>query len=218
MIMATTGHRFGFNRRADIAGRTGAASAARRHCRLAAGALAVALEPDVRLPPSGSPRAHGVVRMSSRAARAGSEVPAPLRRHLDARKRRAVFTGDLPPTNHATYSLDLFAPWTALRSSLVGRDSHDHYGSSATSRRQQRAVRRPNPCGFGRHRRGASHAHSYAVWQRRRPAVTQGTSPRATATQPANSPTRPKTGGRDGPQRKQRPSVPTAHSRQLQSW
>jgi hypothetical protein len=115
--MATTGHRFGFNRRADIAGRTGAASAARRHCRLAAGALAVALEPDVRLPPSGSPRAHGVVRMSSRAARAGSEVPAPLRRHLDARKRRAVFTGDLPPTNHATYSLDLFAPWTALRSS-----------------------------------------------------------------------------------------------------
>ena len=54
-----------------------------------------------------------------------------------------VFTGDLLPSDVAACSLDPFALWTALPSSLVGRDSHDYYGSSATPRRQQRTVRLP---------------------------------------------------------------------------
>jgi hypothetical protein len=54
-----------------------------------------------------------------------------------------VFTGDLPPSNHAACSLDPFALWTAFPSSPVRRYSHDYYGSSATSRRQQRTVRLP---------------------------------------------------------------------------
>ena len=54
-----------------------------------------------------------------------------------------VFTGDLLPSNHAAYSLDPFALWTAFPPSLVARDCHDYYGSSATPRRQQRTVRLP---------------------------------------------------------------------------
>lgn len=78
-----------------------------------------------------------------------------------------MFTGDLPPTNHAAYSLDPFALWTALPPSPVARYCHDYYGSSATPRRQQRTVRLPqtHQLGFGGHRRGASHVHSYAGWQ-----------------------------------------------------
>jgi hypothetical protein len=70
-----------------------------------------------------------------------------------------VFTGDLLPSNRAAYSLDPFALWTAFPSSLVGRCSHDYYGSSATPRRQQRTVRLPR-AKLGGHRRGASHVHS----------------------------------------------------------
>jgi hypothetical protein len=59
-----------------------------------------------------------------------------------------VFTSDLLPSNRAAYSLDPFALWTAFPPSLVARDCHDYYGSSATPRRQQRTVRLPqNPKG-----------------------------------------------------------------------
>ena len=71
-----------------------------------------------------------------------------------------VFTGDLLPSSRAAYSLDPFALWTAFPPSLVGRDSHDYYGSSATLRRQQRTVRLPRTQWSGGHRRGASHVHS----------------------------------------------------------
>ena len=73
-----------------------------------------------------------------------------------------VFTGDLLPSSHAACSLDPFALWTAFPSSPVRRYSHDYYGSSATSRRQQRTVRLPrtHQLGFGGHRRDASHVHS----------------------------------------------------------
>ena len=54
-----------------------------------------------------------------------------------------MFTGDLLPSNHAAYSLDPFALRAAFPPSLVGRYSHDYYGSSATPRRQQRTVRLP---------------------------------------------------------------------------
>jgi len=54
-----------------------------------------------------------------------------------------VFTGDLLPSNRAACSLDPFALWTAFPPSLVARDCHDYYGSSATPRRQQRTVRLP---------------------------------------------------------------------------
>ena len=54
-----------------------------------------------------------------------------------------VFTGDLLPSNRAAYSLDPFALQAAFPPSLVARDCHDYYGSSATPRRQQRTVRLP---------------------------------------------------------------------------
>jgi len=38
---------------------------------------------------------------------------------------------------HAANLLDPFALWTAFPSSMVGRDSHDYYGSYAPSRRHQ---------------------------------------------------------------------------------
>jgi hypothetical protein len=74
-----------------------------------------------------------------------------------------VFTGDLLPSNHAAYSLDPFALWTAFPSSSVGRDSPDYYGSSATPRRPQRTVRLPQTRGSGGHRRDASHVHHQPV-------------------------------------------------------
>jgi len=74
-----------------------------------------------------------------------------------------VFTGDLLPSNHAAYSLDPFALWTAFPPSLVGHDSHDYYGSSATPRRQQRTVRLPRTRRLGGHRRDASHVHHQPV-------------------------------------------------------
>ena len=46
---------------------------------------------------------------------------------------------------------------------MVGRYSHDYYGSSATSRRQQRTVRLPQARGLGGHRRDASHVHHRPV-------------------------------------------------------
>ena len=84
-----------------------------------------------------------------------------------------MFTGDLLPSNHAAYSLDPFALWTAFPPSLVARDCHDYYGSSDTPRRQQRTVRLPrtHQLGLGGHRRDVSHVHSYAGRQGRRPAV-----------------------------------------------
>ena len=54
-----------------------------------------------------------------------------------------VFTSDLLPSNRAACSLDPFALWAAFPPSLVARDCHDYYGSSATPRRQQRTVRLP---------------------------------------------------------------------------
>ena len=67
------------------------------------------------------------------------EVKYPPLRHLDARERRAR----IPPTHHAAHSLDPFALWAAFPPSLVARDCHDYYESSATPRRQQRTVRLP---------------------------------------------------------------------------
>ena len=74
-------------------------------------------------------------------------------------------------SNRAACSLDPFALWAAFPPSLVARDCHDYYGSSATPRRQQRTVRLPRTQGFGGHRRGASHVHSSTGWQGRRPAI-----------------------------------------------
>jgi hypothetical protein len=71
-----------------------------------------------------------------------------------------VFTGDLLPSNRVACSLDPFALQTAFPPSLVARDCHDYYGSSATPRRQQRTVRLPQAQRPGGHRRGASHVHS----------------------------------------------------------
>jgi hypothetical protein len=84
-----------------------------------------------------------------------------------------VFTGDLLPSSRAACSLDPFALWTAFPPSLVARDCHDYYGSSATPRRQQRTMRLPR-AKLGGHRRDASHVHSYTGWQGRRPAVPRG--------------------------------------------
>jgi hypothetical protein len=75
------------------------------------------------------------------------EVKYPSLRHLDLGNGAPVFTGDLPPTNDAAYSLDPFALWTAFPPSPVARYCHDYYGSSATPRRQQRTVRLPKPQG-----------------------------------------------------------------------
>ena len=76
-----------------------------------------------------------------------------------------VFTGVLLPSSRAAYSLDPFALWTAFPPSMMGRDSHDYYGSSATPQRQQRTVRLPRTpnSGFGGHRRDASHVHYQPV-------------------------------------------------------
>jgi hypothetical protein len=76
-----------------------------------------------------------------------------------------MFTGDLLPSSRAACSLDPFALWTAFPPSMMGRDSHDYYGSSATPRRQQRTVRLPRTpnSGSGGHRRDASHVHYQPV-------------------------------------------------------
>jgi hypothetical protein len=128
-----------------------------------------------------------------------------------------VFTGDLPPTSHAACSLDPFALWTALPPSPVARYCHDYYGSSATSRRQQRTVRLPraHQPGLGGHRRDASHVHSYTGWQGRRPAVPRGH--RRALPQHSTRPRPPdqQTSGQDGPHEQRGPSIPTAHSRQF---
>ena len=95
--------------------------------------------------------------------------------------------------------------------------SHDYYGSSATSRRQQRTVRLPrtHQHGLGGHRRDVSHVHSYAGRQRRRPAVPRGH--RRALPQHGTRPHPPnqQRNERDGPQQQQGPSIPTAHSRQF---
>jgi len=110
-------------------------------------------EPDLRVPPHPALHEH-IGRSPARAASVVSEVPAPR-----LGNGAPVFTGDLLPSNRAACSLDPFALWTAFPSSLVGRYSHDYYGSSATPRRQQRTVRLPR-AKLGGHRRGASHVHS----------------------------------------------------------
>jgi hypothetical protein len=147
-------------------------------------------------------------------ARPTSDTEYPLRSGNDA----PMFTGDLLPSNHAACSLDPFALWAAFPPSPVARYCHDYYGSSATPRRQQRTVRLPRAQGLGGHRRGASHVHSYAGRQGRRPAVARGC--RRAPPQPGTRPRPPERvpGGRDGPQRERGPSIPTAHSRQFRGW
>jgi hypothetical protein len=54
-----------------------------------------------------------------------------------------VFTGDLLPSKRCGVLTGPHRPVDGFPSSLVGRDSHDYYGSSATPRRQQRTVRLP---------------------------------------------------------------------------
>jgi hypothetical protein len=76
-------------------------------------------------------------------ARLTSDMEYPLRSSNDA----PVFTGDLLQSDRAACSLDPFALRTALPPSPVARYCHDYYGSSATSRRQQRTVRLPRTQG-----------------------------------------------------------------------
>ena len=93
-------------------------------------------EPDLRLPPHPALHEH-IERLSTRAASLVVKYTPP------SGSAAPVFTGDLLPASKAACSLDPFALWTAFPSSVVGRYSHDYYGSSATSRRQQRTVRLP---------------------------------------------------------------------------
>ena len=86
-----------------------------------------------------------------------------------------VFTGDLLPSERAAYSLDPFALWTAFPPSLVARDSHDYYGSSATPRRQQRTVRLPRTQGGSAGTAGTLPTFTHQTGrQGRRPAVPRG--------------------------------------------
>ncbi len=85
-----------------------------------------------------------------------------------------MFTGDLLPSNHAAYSLDPFALWTAFPPSMVGRYSHDYYGSSATPRRQQRTVRLPRSPKARRAPPGRFPRSPLTGRQGRRPAVPRG--------------------------------------------
>ena len=94
-------------------------------------------EPDLRISPH--PALHEQLERSpARAATVVSEVPAPR-----SGSSAPVFTGGLLPSNRAAGSLDPFALQAAFPPSLVARDCHDYYGSSATPRRQQRTVRLP---------------------------------------------------------------------------
>jgi hypothetical protein len=125
-----------------------------------------------------------------------------------------VFTGGLLPSSRAACSLDPFALWTAFPPSLVARNYHDYYGSSATLRRRQRTVRlapskarRAPPGRFPRSLINRSAGSAPSCAQGHRHALPQhGARPR---------PPEQETVGRDDPQRKRGSSIPTAHSRQF---
>ena len=80
--------------------------------------------------------------MPTRAARTGSEVPAP-----EPPTARATARPCSPATSSRPimlrYSRHPFALQAAFPPSMVARDCHDYYGSSATPRRQQRTMRLP---------------------------------------------------------------------------
>ena len=153
--------------------------------------------------------------MPTRAACAGSEVPAPApprRSGTDA----PVFTGDLLPSNRAACSLDPFALQAAFPPSLVGRYSHDYYGSSATPRRQQRTVRLPQTP------KGSAGTAGTLPTFTHRPVGRVGAQlyPGGIAARYRNTARdldRPNSQpiGRDGPEQQPGPSTPTAHSRQF---
>jgi hypothetical protein len=142
--------------------------------------------------------------MSTRAACAGSEVP-PLR-HLDARERRARLTGDLPPTNHATNSVDPFARWTALPSSPVVVTPMTTTGRPPRPGGNSGRCAAPNPAGSAG-TAGALPTLTDTPVGRVAAQLYPRTSPGATATRPRPRPSDQKTGGRDGPQRNQGRSV-----------
>ena len=156
----------------------------RRRCRLFKPVVSSPppYEPDVRLSPH--PALHEQIGWFSptRAACAGSEVPAPapVRRPGSG---APVFTGDLLPSSRAAYSLDPFAMWPAF---LPGRlCSLDYYGSSATPRRQQRTVRLPRTRNLVRRAPPGRFPRSPFIRSAgSAPSCTPGTSPRATATLP----------------------------------
>ena len=94
-------------------------------------------EPDLRIPPHPALHEHWSGRPPVQLA-LSVKYPLPV-----MGSSAPVFTSDLLPSNRAACSLDPFALWAAFPPSLVARDCHDYYGSSATPRRQQRTVRLP---------------------------------------------------------------------------
>ena len=126
-----------------------------------------------------------------------------------------MFTGDLLPSNHAAYSLDPFALWTAFPPSVMGRYSHDYYGSSATPRRQQRTVRLPQAPRAWRAPPGRFPRSPLTGRQGRRPALPRGHRHGLPQHGPRPRPPDRETDGRDGPDRVPGPSAPAAHSRQF---
>ena len=82
--------------------------------------------------------------MSRSSGRPLAQLPSSVKYPLPSSGSSApVFTGDLLPSDRAAGSLDPFALQAAFPPSLVARDCHDYYGSSATPRRPQRTVRLP---------------------------------------------------------------------------
>jgi hypothetical protein len=149
-------------------------------------------------PASGSPRAHGVVRMSTRAACAGSELPAV--RHLDARERRARIHRRPPPNQPCHELTGPFARWTALPSSPVARDSHYYYGrpprpggNSGRCAAQPLRVRSAPP--------GAPTLTHTPVGRVAAQPLPRGHRRALPQAGPRPRPPAPKTGGRDGLQR-----------------
>ena len=104
----------------------------------------------------------------------------------------------------------------ALPPSLVARDCHDYYGSSATSRRQQRTVRLPRTLAGSAGTAGTLPTFTHMPVGRAGASCTPGASPRATATQPVASTARTENGR---PRRSQTATgiehPHTAHSRQF---
>ena len=145
------------------------------------------------------------------------EVKYPPVRHLDARERRAGIH-QRPPSDQ---------PCRVLTGPLRPADGFPALPGGALLPRLLRALRHaptatadgapaPNPpTGLGGHRRDASHVHSYAGRQGRRPAVPRGH--RRAPPQPGTRPRPPdrKTSGQDGPEQQPGPSTPTTHSRQF---
>ena len=145
------------------------------------------------------------------------EVKYPPVRHLDARERRTGIHRR-PPSDQ---------PCRVLTGPLRPADGFPALPGGALLPRLLRVLRHapaatadgapaPNPpTGLGGHRRDASHVHSYAGRQGRRPAVPRGH--RRALPQHGTRPRPPdgKTSGRDGPEQQPGPSIPTAHSRQF---